>query len=85
MSRHCRLELNNSGSWKLLGTFDASRTDAADRIMNAAAELAAALNERDSGRAALCRLRVSTDDALPVALMYWTDAAGGWKEVPARA
>lgn len=44
MTKPCRLELNNTGAWKLLGRFDAAREDATDAILNAAAQLADALN-----------------------------------------
>lgn len=76
-SRPCRLELNNSGAWKLLGTFDASNDAAANAIIHAAGELAAALNDPASGRTALCALRVSSDEAHPVVLLRWVH--GRWR------
>lgn len=81
--RRCRLEWNNSGAWKLLATFDADAGEAADAVMNAAAALLDAVNDRASGRHALARGRVSSDEAHPVALMYHEGRGGGegWKAV----
>lgn len=80
MSKPCRLELNNSGAWKLLGRFDAARTEAADEIMNAAEALVKALNDQASGRTALASLRISTDESLPDVLMRWEPARGAWTD-----
>jgi hypothetical protein len=78
VKKPCRLELNNSGAWKLLGRFDLAAQDAADGIMDAAEALARALNDPASGRRALVTLRISTDDALPSVLARWSDEHG-WR------
>lgn len=80
MRKPCRLELNNSGSWKLLGKFDAGAEAAADEIVDAAARLAAALNARECGRPGLCSLRISTDDPQPIVLMRWSNQEEGWRK-----
>lgn len=79
MLRPCRLELNNTGAWKLLGRFDGTPSAAADRVLNAAAELADALNDRATGRWSMCALRVSTDETVPVVLMRHRGDGEGWR------
>lgn len=76
MKKPARLELNRSGSWKLLGVFDAAVEDATDEIMNAAEKLAQALNDPAAGGRNGVSLRISNDDQ--VALMYWTAERDGW-------
>ena len=83
-AKPCRLELNNSGAWKLLGKFDAGREDTTDAIMNAAAELAQALNDPASGRTAHTSLRISTDDLLPITLMRWEPKRPIWVDAATR-
>lgn len=78
MKKPARLELNNSGAWKLLGRFDAAEEDATDAIMNAAEQLAQALNDPACKRAAQVSLRISTDETHPIVLMSWTQARGMW-------
>lgn len=80
MKKPCRLELNNSGAWKLLGRFDAAQEDATDAILNAAGQLADALNDPACKRPGLCTLRVTTDEACPEVLMHYKDAESGWRE-----
>lgn len=82
MMKPCRLELNNSGSWKLLGKFDAAQEEATDAILNAAADLADALNDPACKRQGLCTLRVSTDDPHPDVLMRYASPQGenGWRK-----
>lgn len=77
--KRCRLEWNNSGSWKLLGVFDADAGHAADAVMNAAGELLDALNDRSSGRYAVACGRISSDEEHPLALMYHEGDGQGWK------
>lgn len=79
MAKPCRIELNNSGAWKLLGKFDASADEAASAIMDAAEQLARALNDPACGRPSLVTLRISTDDAQPDVLMRWSDEHG-WRD-----
>lgn len=80
MQKPCRIELNNSGAWKLLGKFDAGADEAASAIMDAAEQLARALNDPASGRPSMVSLRISTDDALPGVLMRWSDEHG-WRDM----
>jgi hypothetical protein len=78
MPKPCRLELNNSGAWKLLARFDAANADPTDEIMNAAEQLAKAINDPASGRTTHVSLRISTDDAHPDTIMRWTHERGMW-------
>lgn len=80
MKKPCRLELNNSGAWKLLGKFDAAVEDATDDILTAAGNLVDALNAPYSGREALCRMRVSSDDPHPDVLMRYEGRESGWRD-----
>jgi hypothetical protein len=80
VQKPCRLEINNSGSWKLLGKFDAGAEASTDAILDAAARLGAALNDKACGRPGLCTLRVSTDDAQPDVLMRWANEDAGWQK-----
>lgn len=79
MNKPCRLELNNSGSWKLLGKFDAADDGSTSDIMNAAASLVDALNEASGGRPAT--LRISTDDTHPCTLMRHNSREEGWRDM----
>lgn len=80
MKKPCRIELNNSGSWKLLGKFDAATADAADRVMEAAANLADALNDTAVRVGGRVTLRVTTDDSYPAVLMRYFGRDGGWEK-----
>jgi hypothetical protein len=83
MLKPVRLELNNSGAWKLLGRFDAFQDDAANEIMDAADRLAKALNDPACGRRSVVSLRIITDENYPVALMRWLqdkDGNAGWRD-----
>jgi hypothetical protein len=80
MLKPVRLELNNSGAWKLLARFDAGKEEAADAIMDAAEQLAKAINDPACGRPGLVALRISTDEALPYVLMRWQNAELGWRD-----
>lgn len=77
MKKPCRLELNASGSWKLLGLFDAADEESTDDIMNAAASLVDALNEASGTRSTL---RVSTNDPHPDVLMRYASREEGWRD-----
>ena len=77
-AKPCRLELNNSGAWKLLARFDAANEEDADALMAAAQALAEAINDTSSGRTPGTSLRVSTDEACPLTLMRWTHERGLW-------
>lgn len=75
MKKPVRLELNNAGSWKLLGKFDAADEGQAALVMDAAEELVKTLN--NGGPAKQCpTLRVSFDDALQESLMRWSIERG---------
>jgi len=75
MTKPVRLELNNTGAWKLLALFDAGDTEQTDRIMAAADRLAFVLN---SPGMAHTSLRISTDESLPEVLMRWTPERCVW-------
>lgn len=79
MSKPVRLELNNSGAWKLLARFDADQLDSTDEIMNTAEALAKAINDPACGRPSTVTLRISTDEAPPCVLMRWSDECG-WRD-----
>jgi hypothetical protein len=72
-----RLELNNSGSWKVLGRFDAADDDQTALVLDAAEDLVKTLH--NGGQAKHCpTLRVSIDDVLPDVLLRW-DIVNGWR------
>lgn len=77
----CRLELNNSGAWKLLGNFDLTDEISADIIMESAAALAASLNAAaaTTGRGRMT-LRISTDESVPATLARWANSDDGWRD-----
>lgn len=63
MSKPVRLEFNNSGSWKVLGRFDASDDEQSALVLDAAEQLVLTLhNSEDPKRCPT--MRVSMDDAL---------------------
>lgn len=73
-----RLELNNSGAWKLLGTFDAADDEQTSLVLDAAEDLIKTLhNNEDPKRCPT--LRVSIDDALGQVLLRW-DIERGWRD-----
>lgn len=73
-----RLELNNSGSWKVLGRFDAADDWHAGLVLVAAEELVKTLN--NGGPAKRCStLRVSMDDGLGAVLLRWS-LDQGWTD-----
>lgn len=80
----CRLELNNSGAWKLVAKFDAANDAATDAIMDAAEKLALACNDPACGRPSFLSLRISTDDAHPQVLMRWEQSSGKWEKATAK-
>lgn len=79
MKKPCRLELNNTGAWKLLGKFDAAEEDYVDDILTAAGNLADALNQCP-GSPGVTTLRVSTDDPQPQVLMRHDAREHGWRK-----
>lgn len=71
-----RLELNNSGSWKVLGRFDAADDEQTSLVLDAAEDLIKTLhNSEDPKRCPT--LRVSIDDALGAVLLRW-QLERGW-------
>lgn len=76
MKKPVRLEINNSGAWKVLGRFDASDDDLTDDILNDAERLAQSLVEAGNR----LTLRVSCADAPHSVLMHWNDPETGWRD-----
>lgn len=71
-----KLELNNSGSWKRLGGFDAGDDEQAALVMDAAEQLVQTLhNSEDPKRCPI--MRISIDDSLGEVLLRW-DLTSGW-------
>ena len=78
MRKPVRLEMNNSGSWKVLGRFDAADDEQTALVLDAAEELVKTLhNSEDPKRCPT--LRVSIDDPLGAVLLRW-DLAAGWRD-----
>ena len=69
-----RLEVNNSGSWKLVCRFDAADADQADAAMEGAECLMRAAGGRSPWR-------ISSDESLLQVLMRLEDLAKGWRAV----
>lgn len=70
-----RLELNNSGAWKVIGRFDAADDEHASLVLDAAEDLLKTLhNSEDPKRCPT--LRVSIDDALGSVLLRWSIERG---------
>lgn len=78
-SKPVKLELNNSGSWKRLGAFDAADEGQAALVMDAAEDLIKTLhNSEDPKRCPT--MRICVDDALNVVLLRW-ELQRGWYDV----
>lgn len=78
MQKPVRLELNNSGSWKVLGRFDAADDEQTSLVLDAAQDLVKTLhNSEDAKRCPT--LRVSIDDNLQQVLLRW-DLLRGWRD-----
>jgi hypothetical protein len=79
MQKPVRLELNNSGSWKVLGRFDAADDEQTSLVLDAAEDLIKTLhNSEDTKRCPT--LRVSVDhpiDTTALGLMRW-ELGRGW-------
>lgn len=73
----CRLELNNSGAWKVIVRFDAADEERTDDILNAAGQLADAANEGE--KKPQFTLRVVSDQAIPDVLMRY-EGEHGWRD-----
>lgn len=75
--RRCRLEINSSGSWKVIGRFDASDEEHTALVLDAAEELIKTLNNGAPLRQC-SSLRISMDDGLGDVLTRWTADRGCW-------
>ena len=75
MKKALRLEINNSGAWKVLGRFDTDDEFVANNVLVAASQLAQALVAGGNR----LTLRVSSGDGPYVALMHWSDQYSGWR------
>lgn len=73
--RPVRLELNNSGAWKVLVRFDAGDDEAADKARQAGQLLGELGGDRTT-------LRISTDTTLPIVLLRWSLRDGWTTEEP---
>jgi hypothetical protein len=77
MKKPVRIELNNSGSWKCLGRFDAADDEQASLVMDAAEDLIRTLHNSECSRRCPT-LRVTIDDSLATVLTRWS-IAEGWR------
>ncbi len=78
MNKPCKLEMNVTGAWRLLATLDAADEDQADDLMNAAEQLAWAVDRHSIPSTMGTRLRiVPTGEQAP--LMTWT-CENGWRD-----
>ena len=78
-SKPVKLELNNSGSWKRLGAFDAADEDQAALVMDAAEELVKTLHNSEDPRRCP-NMRICVDDSLGIVLLRW-ELQRGWYDV----
>ena len=78
MNKPVRLEFNNSGSWKVLGRFDAADEEHASLVLDAAEDLVKTLHNCEDPKRCPT-LRVSHDDGLGEVIMRW-DLVGGWRD-----
>lgn len=75
-AKPAKLELNNSGAWKRLGSFDAADLEQSALVMHAAEDLVRTLHNSEDP-AGCPTLRISIDSALGPVLMRW-DLHRGW-------
>lgn len=71
-----RLELNNSGSWKILGRFDAADDEQSSLVLDAAEDLIKTLHNSEDPKDCPT-LRVSIDEC--TVLMRWA-LDRGWRD-----
>ena len=76
MKKRVKLELNNSGSWKRLGAFDAADDDQAALVMDAAEELVKTLHNSEDPKHCPT-MRICVDDGLGAVLLRW-ELLRGW-------
>ena len=76
-----RLELNNSGSWKVLGRFDAADDDQSALVLDAAEELIKTLhNSEDPKRCPTLRVSMDTPGDTTCSVLLRWDLAQGWRD-----
>lgn len=75
-SKPVKLELNNSGSWKRLGAFDAADEDQTALVLDAAEDLVRTLHNSEDPRRCPT-MRICIDDGLSVVLLRW-ELLRGW-------
>lgn len=75
-ARPVQMQINNSGAWKTIATFDAGDEEAAGKA-HAAGQLLGELNPTAT-------LRITTRDALPCVLKRWDAERGWWVADPTR-
>jgi hypothetical protein len=73
-SKPVKLQINATGAWRNVLTFNAADDDQAASVMHHAAELA---------RIGKASLRIATDDGLQTAITYW-HATSGWVDAVTR-
>jgi len=73
-----RLEMNNSGAWKVLGRFDAADDDQTALVLDAAEDLVKTLHNSENAKTCPT-LRVSMADGLQQVLLR-RDLARGWRD-----
>jgi hypothetical protein len=79
MKKPVRLELNNSGSWKVLGRFDAADDEQTSLVLDAAEDLIKTLhNSEDPKRCPTLRVSMGTPgDTTDSVLLRW-ELTRGW-------
>ena len=81
MTKPCRLEFNNSGSWKLLGKFDAADDEQTSLVLDAAEVLVKTLhNSEDPNRCPTLRVSIDTPgDTTMTTIAHWS-LVEGWRD-----
>jgi hypothetical protein len=77
MKKPVRLELNNSGSWKVLGRFDAADDEQSALVLDAAEELVKTLHNSEDPRRCPT-MRVSMDEGLGAPVLMRWEIERGW-------
>lgn len=74
LTKPVRLELNNSGSWKVLGRFDAADDEQTSLVLDAAEDLVKTLhNSEDPKHCPTLRVSIDTPgDSTTTALLRWS-------------
>lgn len=76
-ARPVQLQINNSGAWKIIASFDAGDDESADKA-RAAGQLLGELGGKNR-----TTLRIATDQAVTQVLARW-DTERGWFEVDSK-